>query len=134
MSDEFGVDSLESPISRSELLKRAGVGVGGLVIAGSVPASALARVVNETAPEANTIKIGFISPRSGALAGFGEPDPYVLGLARKAFAKGITISGKRYAVKNHRQRHAIGSGSRRSARQAADQRRQGRPHADDVDS
>ncbi len=99
MSDEFGVDGLESPISRSELLKRAGVGVGGLVIAGSVPASALARVVNETAPEANTIKIGFISPRSGALAGFGEPDPYVLGLARKAFAKGITISGKRYAVK-----------------------------------
>lgn len=99
MSDEGGAGELGGTISRSELLRRAGIGVGGLIVAGSVPASALARVVSEAAPEASTLKIGFISPRSGPLAGFGEPDPYVLGLARKAFAKGITIGGKRYAVK-----------------------------------
>jgi branched-chain amino acid transport system substrate-binding protein len=45
-----------------------------------------------------TIKIGFVSPRTGPAAGFGEPDPYVLGLARKAFASGIQVGGKDYAV------------------------------------
>ena len=34
----------------------------------------------------STLKIGFVSPRTGPAAGFGEPDGYVLGLARKAFA------------------------------------------------
>ena len=35
---------------------------------------------------ANTIRVGFISPRTGALASFGEADGYVLELARKALA------------------------------------------------
>jgi branched-chain amino acid transport system substrate-binding protein len=47
---------------------------------------------------ADTLKIGFISPRTGPLAGFGETDGYVLDLARKAFEKGIEIGGKTYAV------------------------------------
>ncbi|WP_133918009.1 ABC transporter substrate-binding protein [Streptomyces sp. NBC_00582] len=46
-----------------------------------------------------TLKIGFVSPRTGAAAGFGEPDAYVLSLARKAFADGLTIGGKKYQVK-----------------------------------
>jgi len=45
-----------------------------------------------------TLKIGFISPRTGALAGFGEGDGYVLDTARKALAKGLTVGGKTYAV------------------------------------
>jgi len=44
------------------------------------------------------LKIGFVSPRTGAAAGFGEPDAYVLGLARKAFAGGLTVAGKTYTV------------------------------------
>ncbi|WP_222623188.1 ABC transporter substrate-binding protein [Streptomyces sp. ISID311] len=46
-----------------------------------------------------TLKIGFVSPRTGAAAGFGEPDAYVLSLARRAFADGLTIGGKKYQVK-----------------------------------
>jgi len=46
----------------------------------------------------DTIKIGFITPRSGPLAGFGEGDAYVLAQARKALASGISIGGKTYAV------------------------------------
>ena len=45
-----------------------------------------------------TLKIGFVSPRTGPAAGFGEPDGYVLGLARKAFEGGLTIGGKKYDV------------------------------------
>jgi branched-chain amino acid transport system substrate-binding protein len=47
---------------------------------------------------ADTLKVGFISPRTGPLAGFGETDGYVLDLARKALEKGIEIGGKTYAV------------------------------------
>ncbi len=46
----------------------------------------------------NSIKIGFISPRTGPLGSFGEGDGYVLELVRKAFAAGLTIGGKSYNV------------------------------------
>jgi branched-chain amino acid transport system substrate-binding protein len=46
----------------------------------------------------NVLKIGFISPRTGALAGFGETDGYVIDLARKALARGLSIGGKAYEV------------------------------------
>ncbi|HEX3453211.1 MAG TPA: ABC transporter substrate-binding protein [Gaiellaceae bacterium] len=90
-----------SRYSRRELIKRAGVGAGGLIVAGAAAESALGkpiRVVHEAAPEANTIKVGFVSPRSGVLGGFGEPDPFALGLARKALAKGLKVGGKTYSV------------------------------------
>jgi len=83
-------------ISRRELIKRAGVGAGGVVVAGSFAEPIWARPRSVDA--SNTIKIGFVSPITGATSGFGEPDGYVLGLARKAFAKGLTIGGKHYDV------------------------------------
>ena len=46
----------------------------------------------------NTLRIGFVSPRSGALASFGQTDGYVLDLARKSLAKGLSIGGKTYQV------------------------------------
>ena len=98
MSDEVEVGGFAGATTRTEFIRRAGVGVGGLVVAGGLPTSALARVLGETAPEASTIKIGFISPRTGPAAGFGEPDPYALALARKKLSKGLVVGGKRYAV------------------------------------
>ena len=96
MSDDLATHE----ISRRDLLKRAGVGVAGLVAGGSLAGPAWARPKGaETADAASTITIGFVSPLTGADAGFGEPDPYVLGLARKAFASGLTVAGKKYAVK-----------------------------------
>ena len=50
------------------------------------------------AAPAGTIKIGFVSPVTGPAAGFGEGDAYVLDLARKALAPGLTVGGKLYAV------------------------------------
>jgi len=44
------------------------------------------------------IKVGFISPRTGALAGFGQSDGYILDVARKALASGIDVAGTRYQV------------------------------------
>jgi len=77
-------------VSRRDFVKRAAAGAGGLALAGKV-SSAFAQGTE-------TLKIGFVSPRTGPLGGFGEGDPYVLGLARKALANGLTAGGKKYKV------------------------------------
>jgi branched-chain amino acid transport system substrate-binding protein len=74
--------------SRRELLL--GAASGGLVLAGSQRVFA--------AGAGNVLKVGFISPRTGPLGGFGQTDGYVLELARKALAGGLTIGGKTYEV------------------------------------
>src|SRR2546423_863664 len=86
----------DAGISRRELVKRAGVGAGGLLLSGAAAGPAWARPKAHDA--SSTIKIGFVSPRTGPASGFGEPDGYVLGLARKAYAKGLTVAGKHYSV------------------------------------
>ncbi|MFV2037713.1 MAG: ABC transporter substrate-binding protein, partial [Paracoccaceae bacterium] len=50
------------------------------------------------AQSTNTLKVGFVTPQSGPLAGFGQSDDYVLSVARKALASGIQINGKSFAV------------------------------------
>lgn len=45
-----------------------------------------------------SLKVGFISPRTGPLGSFGEGDGYILDLARKSLAGGLTVGGKKYAV------------------------------------
>ncbi len=47
---------------------------------------------------AEKLTIGFISPITGPLGGFGQTDGFVLAAARKALEKGLTIDGKTYAV------------------------------------
>ena len=66
--------------------------------AGSVLAASALPANVAWAARATTLKVGFISPRTGPLAGFGECDPFVLSLARKALAKGLKVDGKHHAV------------------------------------
>ena len=88
-----------SGITRRELVKRAGVGAGGLLLSGAAAQPIWARPRSYEALDASsTITIGFVSPLTGPAAGFGEGDPYILGLARKALANGLTIGGKHYSV------------------------------------
>jgi branched-chain amino acid transport system substrate-binding protein len=72
---------------------------GMIVSASAAGLAAAARPYGAFAagPEA-TLKVGFISPRTGALGGFGQTDGYVLELVRKALAKGFPIASKTYAV------------------------------------
>jgi branched-chain amino acid transport system substrate-binding protein len=83
-------DRAAASVSRREFVKRAAAGAGSLALAGNM-SSAFAQA-------GDVIKIGFVSPRTGPLGGFGEGDPYVLGLARKALANGLTANGKKYKV------------------------------------
>jgi branched-chain amino acid transport system substrate-binding protein len=86
MTTGSGID--QTGVSRRALL--AAAGAGGLALVGGAPRFAAAAE--------NTLKVGFISPRTGALAGFGQTDGYVLEVARKALAKGLAIAGKMYEV------------------------------------
>ena len=88
--------SEQSRITRRELIKRAGLGAGGLALSGTAAPQALA--ARRIARADTTIKIGFVSPITGPASGFGEPDPYVLSLAKAAYAKGLTIGGTKYSV------------------------------------
>src|ERR1035437_3499055 len=97
MDDRQGTDLFEQKLSRREVIVRAGVGLGGLSIAGPILAACGAGGGSGGA-SAGTITIGFVTPRPGPAAGFGEPDGYVLSLARKAFANGLNIGGKQYSV------------------------------------
>ena len=77
-------------LSRREILKAA-------------PAVAIASATTLNAPwvhaqSAGTIKIGYVSPQTGPLAAFAEPDKFTLEQVRKAVAGGITVGGKKYAV------------------------------------
>ena len=69
--------------------------ISGIASAGALMALGTGRV---TAQSSNVLKIGFISPRSGPLAAFGECDGYILDLVRATLADGVEISGTTYAV------------------------------------
>lgn len=45
-----------------------------------------------------TIRIGYVTPQTGPLAGFGEVDQFVLASINAAFKNGINIGGKTHAV------------------------------------
>jgi branched-chain amino acid transport system substrate-binding protein len=48
--------------------------------------------------QGNTLRVGFVSPRSGPLALFGEGDGFVLDQVRKQLAGGVDVGGKRFNV------------------------------------
>ena len=48
--------------------------------------------------QGNTLRGGFVSPRSGPLALFGEGDGFVLDAVRKQYANGVDVGGKRFNV------------------------------------
>ncbi|OHC72163.1 MAG: ABC transporter substrate-binding protein [Rhodocyclales bacterium RIFCSPLOWO2_02_FULL_63_24] len=85
------VDSTGEGPSRREFIRAAGA--AGLALA--LPGGSLWA---QGADPKNTLRIGFISPRTGPLASFGETDPHVLTLVRKALASGLSSGGRQYAV------------------------------------
>jgi len=77
----------------------------GLQAAGVMAASGALGVLGDVsaahaASKSNVIKIGFVSPRTGALAAFAGPDNFVLSQIRKSsyFTKGIKIGKTLYKI------------------------------------
>ena len=61
---------------------------------GAIAAPAVIRSSGALAATKNTIKVGFVNPMTGPLAGFGEANEYVLSGIRKIFAGGVKNNGK----------------------------------------
>jgi len=72
-------------------------GAAGAAAAG-LAAACSKGLQNTPSSGGKTIKIGYVIPKTGALAVFGESNDYVLGVVRKALAVGLTIGGTKYAV------------------------------------
>jgi branched-chain amino acid transport system substrate-binding protein len=93
------MDVRSTGTTRRDLLRATGLGIS---LAAATPllsaCGGLGSDKNTETTAKKSLKIGFVSPRTGPAAGFGEPDGYVLTLAKKALAGGLTIGGAQYEV------------------------------------
>jgi branched-chain amino acid transport system substrate-binding protein len=89
------------PITRRGLLQ--GTGAGALAVgAGGLLAACGSGLKGAGGPSAaGTINIGFVTPLTGALAGFASGDRFVLSriMATSAYKNGFKVGGKRYKIK-----------------------------------
>ena len=85
-----------SPTGRSGLTRRKFItktaAVATLATAGSWASERAAHAAGRT------IKLGFVSPRTGVLAAFAEADDFVLGGVRKAIGNGLVVNGVTHKV------------------------------------
>jgi branched-chain amino acid transport system substrate-binding protein len=84
-------DALANP-SRRDFIKRSAA-AAAVVAAGPTLISRYAH-----ATTGRPVKIGFVSPRTGPLAAFGEADEFVLGGVRKLVANGLLINGTTHPI------------------------------------
>jgi branched-chain amino acid transport system substrate-binding protein len=84
-------------VTRRSLLK--GVGLGALAVSSGELLSAC-NLKGSGPTTGGTITIGFVSPQTGALAGFASGDNFVVDRIRQtsAYSKGFQIGGKSYTV------------------------------------
>jgi branched-chain amino acid transport system substrate-binding protein len=70
--------------------------LGAAVAAGA--AAALPRRARAQGPAGRPLKLGYVSPQTGPLAGFGETDSFVVAGVRKAIGSGLAIRDRRHPV------------------------------------
>ncbi|MEN3306936.1 MAG: branched-chain amino acid transport system substrate-binding protein [Micromonosporaceae bacterium] len=83
---------------RTAVTRRAVLGAAAGLATSGLTAGCSKGLQNTSGGGGQTIKIGYISPKTGQLAVFGESNDYVLGVVRQALAKGITVGGKTWTV------------------------------------
>lgn len=89
--------ALQVALSRRDLLRS--VGLGGIALASSSALAACGGVKSGGGGgSGSTLKIGYVSPKTGPAAAFGETDDFILGKVRAALTSGINVGGKTYKV------------------------------------
>jgi branched-chain amino acid transport system substrate-binding protein len=94
-----GVPPWAEPVSRRSVLK--GIGAGALAMgAGGFLEACSNSIKGSGGGSAGKITIGFVSPQTGALAGFASGDNFVVDTIRKTgpYKSGFKVGGKTYTV------------------------------------
>ena len=79
--------------SRRGLLKGAGLGAAAI---GAVPLlNACGGLKGSSSSSSDVLKIGYVSPQTGALASFAAADNFIVSQVQDALRKGMTIGGKK---------------------------------------
>jgi branched-chain amino acid transport system substrate-binding protein len=76
-------------LTRRKFLQAAGLGGAAIGVSGF-----LAACKSSAGGEGAAVKIGYVSPKTGSLAPFGEADDFILSGLRNNFEKGLSIAGK----------------------------------------
>ncbi len=95
-NDEVSSPRVGTPIRRRRFLQLGGAAglAAPLLAACGVQGSGSA-----VSSAGGTLKIGFVSPRTGSLAAFGQADSFVISAMNSLFAeRGVTVAGKKYGV------------------------------------
>ncbi len=79
-------------VSRHDFMKTTAVAA----LAAGAGTSILPRFARAATPR--TIKLGYVTPKTGVLAAFAEPDDFVMGRMRKVIGDGIVINGTKHPV------------------------------------
>ena len=108
-----GTQTNKSGVSRRKVLKT-GTAAVALVMAPTVLRA-----------QGRAIKIGLVTPATGPLAIFAEPDAFVIAEFKKAINAGIKIGNQTHAVEHHRQGQSVQSQPRRRSCERVDPLQQG---------
>jgi branched-chain amino acid transport system substrate-binding protein len=82
-----------SGVSRRTLLK--GVGLGAAAIGATPVLSACGGLKGSASSSSDVLRIGYVSPQTGPLAGFAAADNFIVSQVQAALAKGLKIGGKK---------------------------------------
>jgi branched-chain amino acid transport system substrate-binding protein len=93
-------DSIVGSMSRRGLLRAAGAGAAVLGAGGLLEACSSGIKGANSGSSTKAITIGWIHPLTGALAGFGAPDNWVISKVKQTtpYKKGFKVGGKTYPV------------------------------------
>jgi branched-chain amino acid transport system substrate-binding protein len=86
--------SLPTSLPRRRFLRLAGLSGAALTVPGALAGCDSRRSAKST----RAVKLGYVTPQTGSLAGFGEADNFVVGAAQRTFKDGIKIGGTSYPV------------------------------------
>ncbi len=85
-------------ITRRDFLKLSAMTAAGLTLGACGPGATPTTAPTAAVQTGRAIKIGYVSPQTGPLAGFGEADNFILAGVRNVFGDGISVGGVKHPV------------------------------------